>query len=291
MAAAPTLQLVCEKKISDLLPADSQRQRWEASGLLVKDDHYFVVFDDHAQVARLSNDLQPANGNGLFGLSKAKWGFEGISYNEAKQRFYLLVEARRHKSGNYQAIVVEYNYDFKHVKQRCVDFTFKSDNKGFEAIAYVNRGGVDYLLALCEGNNCQCGRKGRTPGRGRVQLFAKKRERWKHAETISLPPSLPFVDYSGMSVDHGRVAVVSQENSMLWVGRFNEADWSWRDEGRLYEFPRFADGSIQYGNIEGVGWITPSRVVAVSDRRKKKDQPDKRLAAKDQSIHVFDIPS
>ena len=78
---------------------------------------------------------------------------------------------------------------------------------------------------------------------------------------------------------------------MLWVGQFDEADWGWHDEGQLYQFPRSEDGSILYGNIEGVAWIADSRVVTVSDRRKKKNQPDKALSAKDQSVQLFDIPS
>ena len=59
-----------------------------------------------------------------------------------------------------------------------------------------------------------------------------------------------------MSVDSGRVAIVSQVNSMLWVAQFDEAEWTWSNEGKLYEFPRSDNGAIQYGNIEGVGWIT-----------------------------------
>jgi hypothetical protein len=94
-----------------------------------------------------------------------------------------------------------------------------------------------------------------------------------------------------MSIDNGRVAIVSQENSMLWVGQFDEADWKWCDEGQLYEFPRSKKGDICYGNIEGVGWISPTRIVTVSDRRKKQDQPDKKLSEKDQSVHIFDIPT
>jgi len=94
-----------------------------------------------------------------------------------------------------------------------------------------------------------------------------------------------------MSIDNGRVTIVSQVSSMLWVGNLNEADWTWRDKGQLYQFPRSKNGAIQYGNIEGVGWITPTRVVTVSDRRKKKSQPDAGLSEKDQSIHIFEIPS
>jgi hypothetical protein len=35
----------------------------------------------------------------------------------------------------------------------------------------------------------------------------------------------------------------------------------------------------------------PTRIVTVSDRRKKKNQPDKGLSEKDQSLHIFEIPS
>jgi hypothetical protein len=288
---ACTLKLVYERKICDLMPCDQKDKRWEASGVLVKDGHYFVVFDDRTEIARIADDLQPNETNGLFGMAHAVCGYEGITYNAAKQRFYLLVEARKHTKGCYQALIVEYDDEFTYLKERPIDFTFESSNKGFEAVAHVQREGKDYLLALCEGNLCKCGKKGRTPGGGRVQLFEKKRKRWRHLRAIALPPFLPFVDYSGISTDHGRVAIVSQENSMLWVGQFDEADWKWCDEGQLYEFPRSGNGSIQYGNSEGVGWISPMRIVAVSDRRKKQSQPDKALSQTDQSIHIFDISS
>jgi hypothetical protein len=124
-----------------------------------------------------------------------------------------------------------------------------------------------------------------------VQLFEKNRKCWRHLHTIALPTTVPFVDYSGMSVDNGRVAIVSQVNSLLWLSQFDETNWNWRDDGQLYEFPRFDDGTIQYGNIEGVGWINPTRIVTVSDRRKKATQPEKALSEKDQSIHIFDIPA
>jgi hypothetical protein len=284
-----TLKLVCEQKFGDLMPCDGQIRRWEASGVLVKDGHYFVVFDDCGEIARLSSDLQANSANGLFGMPHADYGFEGITYNAAKQRFYLLVECRKQSSDCYKAVIVEYDDEFAYIKERPVNFPFKSDNKGFEAAAYVRRGDTDYLLALCEGNKCQCGAKGRKPGGGRVQLFEKKRKHWKHVRAIALPSSLPFVDYSGMSTDNGRVAIASQENSMLWVGHFDEADWSWQDEVRLYEFPRSVKNSIQYGNIEGVAWISATRVVTVSDRR-KKNQSGMGLSKKDQSVHIFDIP-
>jgi hypothetical protein len=291
MATPLRLELVRESKIADLMPRDLEAQRWEASGILVKDGNFYVVFDDRGEIARISHDLQPNGDNGLFGMTRVDGGYEGITYNSANHRYYLLVEAREQSGGCYQASIVEYDDEFHYLKDRPADFTFKSSNRGFEAVAHVRRDDTDFLLALCEGNKCKCGEKGRTPGGGRVQLFEKKRKRWQHADTIELPAHLPFVDYSGMSLDKGRVAIVSQESSMLWVGQFDEDDWSWHDDGQLYQFPRAENGDILYGNIEGVAWLTPTRVVTVSDRRKKKTQPDKELSKKDQSIHIFEIPN
>jgi hypothetical protein len=291
MVTVPTLNLVREIKICDLMTCAQPDHRWEASGVLVKDGYFFVVFDDRTEIGRFNGDLQHSGANGIFGLSHGDFGYEGIAYNVAKERFYLLVEARKHARGSYRAIIVEYDDEFHFLKERPLDFPFKSSNKGFEAVAHVRRSNQDYVLALCEGNKCKCGSKGRKPGAGRVQVFKKRRKRWAHSSTISLPANLPFVDYSGMSIHNGRVAVVSQVNSMLWVGQFDEAGWEWRDAGQLYEFPRSESGKIRYGNIEGVSWISPTRIVTVSDRRKKKSQPDKELSDKDQSVHIFDIPS
>ena len=96
--------------------------------------------------------------------------------------------------------------------------------------------------------------------------------------------------FLGMSLDNGYAAIVSQANSMLWVGEFDEIGWTWRNAGLLYEFPRADNGTLRYGNIERVGWITRNRIVAVWTGG-RKDPPDKNLSEKDQSIHILDIPS
>ena len=69
MANAPTLKLICESKIRDLMPNERRTMRWEASGVLVKDRHCFVVFDDRTEIARLSD---------VFGMAHAVCGYEGI---------------------------------------------------------------------------------------------------------------------------------------------------------------------------------------------------------------------
>src|SRR5436305_50160 len=92
MVAPPTLKLERESKICDLLTCDRPTKRWEASGVLVKDGHYFVVFDNRTEVGRFTDDLRPGETNGLLGVGHSDCGYEGITYNSAKRRFYLLVE-------------------------------------------------------------------------------------------------------------------------------------------------------------------------------------------------------
>ena len=102
MVTVPTLKLVRNQNSRP----DAIRQatkRWEASGVLAKDGHFFVVFDDRREIGRFSGDLQANNTNELFGMAHGDCGYEGIAYNAARQRFYLLVEARKQPRGYYQA--------------------------------------------------------------------------------------------------------------------------------------------------------------------------------------------
>src|SRR5262245_3685173 len=99
MAAPPTLELVCERKICELMACRKSTERWEASGVLVRDGHYFVVFDDRTEIARIAGDLEPNEANGLFGMAHGVCGYEGITYNADRKRYYVLIEARRQAAG------------------------------------------------------------------------------------------------------------------------------------------------------------------------------------------------
>jgi hypothetical protein len=65
-----------------------------------------------------------------------------------------LVEARKQASGCYQASIVEYDNEFKYLKERSVDFTFKSTNKGFEAVA----SGAARRVSIKSRNLCASGK-------------------------------------------------------------------------------------------------------------------------------------
>jgi hypothetical protein len=120
-------------------------------------------------------------------------------------------------------------------------------------------------------------------------VFRRGHRQWDRVATIRLPETVLFQDYSGIAVADGRIAVVSQESSALWVGNLAPDGWEVTDAGMSYALPRPADGSIVYGTAEGVSWMAPDQVVMVSDKAKPDQDP--RCRAKDQSIHIFRIPA
>jgi hypothetical protein len=286
--AVEPLILVREHKLFELLPGADRSTRLEASGVEVIGDHLVIVMDEHSQVLRLPFARRPLKiGSGELVGKQGTKGYEDLSYDRADGRLLLLREAVRHKKA-YAGEVVEWDSRFERIDRQVLPFTVEDDNTGFEGLAWTRRAGVEWLLALCEGNFCRGGKKGRTPGGGRIQAFTRRNGKWKHAREIALPADLPFEDYSSLAMLGDRVAVVSQESSMLWVGELAPDGWDWDAEGQLYEFPRSRKGKQQYFSVEGIAWLGSRRVIAVSDRR-KKEQPSA-AEDKDQSIHVFDLP-
>jgi len=280
------LELVKEAKIRDIL-GDRAGRRLEASGVLAKDGLFYVIFDNLPHIACIGPELSPAAANHLIEQKRGhRRGFEDIAYDRWAGRFYVLIESLP-RGGRFMAMVQEYDAGFRYLSRAWLDFPLNRPNKGLEGLTCVYRDGQAHLLALCEGNRCEGGAKGRTPGGGRVQVFRRRRH-FEHVGTIRLPETLPFADYSGIAVAGDRMVVVSQVSSALWVGRLAPSGWAVTGEGTSYAFPRDAQGEIVYGTVEGVSWIAHDQVVVVSD--KAKPDQNTRCRAKDQSIHVFKIP-
>jgi uncharacterized protein YjiK len=189
------------------------------------------------------------------------------------------------------AKVREFDQDFAYLSSSWLDFPIRQANKGMEGLTCLRRDGQLFLLGLCEGNGCRGGAAGRRPGSGRIQVFAHGETRVKgHVATIRLPASLPFEDYSSLTIANDRLCVLSQTASAVWVGRFSSADWAVVDEGSVYGFPLDLVGKTVYCNVEGISWLDADRFVFVSDRRKAGCQK-RRCASKDQSIHIVRVPS
>jgi hypothetical protein len=284
---APVLRLLREAKVRDLLASAADgADRFEASGVLAQGDWFWVIFDNVPHIARVDPALLPGRGrNALLSQPAGPVGYEDIAYDPGTGRYFVLVEAVKYGPGSYMAQVHEFDGDFRPVSTRWLDFPLDRPNKGLEGLSCVRRDGRTYLLGLCEGNRCAGGSEGRRPGGGRAHVFVEGAQRWQRLHTIHLPASLPFVDYSSISVSGERIAVVSQESSALWVGRFAPSTWDVADVGVTYGFPPDRRGRTVYGTVEGVSWMAADQVVVVSDRA-KPTQPAQ-FRDKDQSIHVF----
>jgi hypothetical protein len=107
--------------------------------------------------------------------------------------------------------------------------------------------------------------------------------RWRD---VPLPSIARFSDYSAISARGRRLAIVSQKDARLWIGRVDPARWLIIGDGHTSEFPRSRKGKRKYCNLEGVAWLAADRLALVSDRAKRKSQR-RRCRRHDESIHIF----
>lgn len=186
--ARPVMTLVAERHLVDLIKPPPGSRVLEASGVVAKDGSYYVVFDNIRRIARIDPGLElGSKGHSWFGPRRQGDGYEDIAFSPHTRRFYLLIEAEKHPDGTYKGLIDECDEDGKYTKRRWIDFAFARRNTGFEGLIAVRWKDRNYLLALCEGNGGDAGRKGRTPGRGRIQVLQQAGEVWKAVATIALP--------------------------------------------------------------------------------------------------------
>ena len=277
------LELVREEKLFRLLPGRTESSRLEASGVaLVDDTTALVVFDNLNQVARIDLSLKRRASNRLLPAPSLGSGFEDIAIDYRHGRVFCLIEAMEDFDGLLRGFVAEYDRAGRFLRCTRLHTRFQKANKGFEGLAHVWRGGREYLYALCEGN------LGTAATRGAVVStcsFARADGGWKASHRIRLPKQAEFEDYAALAYRDRQLAVVSQASARLWVARIDEeARALVPGSDAVYRFP-----SKSYGNVEGIAWLSRDTLVAVSDRKKRR-QPA-RCAEKDQSIHVFRIPA
>jgi len=285
----PVMILVAERKLADFISPPTPDGVLEASGVVAKGAHYYVIFDNRRRIARIHPSLEPGSKRHLwFGPKRQGDGYEDIAFSRYTCRFYLLIEAEKHPDGTYKALIDECDESAQYKQRRWVDFAFEKRNTGFEGLTAVRWRGQDYLLALCEGNRCRAGRAGRTPGAGRIHVLQRSGTLWKPVARIKLPRRVKFEDYSAVALRGRRIAVLSQRSSRLWIGTLRFGDWTIADEGKTFEFPRTKNGKIKYGTLEGLCWLTDRSFVCVSDLSKRRHK--RRHRKKDQSIHVFNVP-
>ena len=286
--ARRVLKLVTERKLAQLIAPPVGSAVLEASGVVANGSFSYVVFDNVRRIARIANHLKPGStAHGWLGRARQGDGYEDIAYNRHLRRFYLLIEAEKHPDGTYKALIDQCDASGRYDRRRWVDFPFEKRNTGFEGLCAVRHGTTHYLLALCEGNRCRAGRRGRKPGGGRIQVLRRDGAIWRPVARIKLPRTLGFEDYSAVALRQDRIAIVSQQTSQLWIGRLNADEWT-VGPGRIYDFPRTRKGKKRYCTVEGLSWLTDTTFVAVSDLSKGKY--GRRCRRTDESIHIFKLP-
>ena len=285
----PVMILAAEHRLADFISPPTPDGVLEASGVIAKGAHYYVIFDNVRRIARIHRRLEPGSKrHSWFGRKRDGEGYEDIAFSRHTRRFYLLIEAEKHPDGTYKALIDECDESAQYKRRRWIDFPFEKRNTGFEGLSAVRWRKRDYLLALCEGNRCRAGRAGRKPGGGRLHVLQRSGTLWKSVARIKLPRTVKFEDYSAVALRGRRIAVLSQQTSRLWIGTLRFGAWTIADEGKTFEFPRTKKGKIKYRLLEGLCWLNDSSFVCVSDLAKRRGKP--RYRKTDQSIHVFKLP-
>ncbi len=275
---------VAEAKIYKLLQGYDHTDDFEASGVYYLDGYFYVAFDNRYKIAKIKSTL-PENSaqNSLLSSGSGTSGFEGITYDSQNTPHFFVVEESVSHNGVYQPRIRQYDASMNYQENLWADYYFNSsnNNKAFEGIAWVFRGGEDYILGLVEGT-------------GKVPVLHKTGSNWEFVTEITLPASVTFNDYSDICVYGNKVAITSQEDSQIWIGTLSSTSWTITG-GTAYEFPKGSSSgvvgagtNVLYGNIEGISFINNNQIVVVSDKV-KSDQPAYQ-EYKDQSIHIFNIP-
>ena len=283
------LELVYEARIKDLLKGITH-EHFEASGVYLKDGYLHIIFDDDPTLLRIRPDWRGTTEEPvLLRLKETGAGYEDITFQSSAGHWLCLIEAVKTGHDIYLAGLDVFDESFSFLRSCWLHFPLKAGNKGFEGLSIMHHEANEYLLCICEGNDCKSGAKGAKPGKGRIQAFKQVGEEWEHTGTIPLPEAVRCQDYVSLALHNGSLTVLSQASSALWTGHIRSEGGAWDDlfidDGETYLFPRDEKGRTIYCNLEGMAWLGNGRLVVVSDRA-KRDQPG-RCTRKDQSIHVF----
>ncbi|RMG68542.1 MAG: hypothetical protein D6715_01825 [Calditrichaeota bacterium] len=274
--ALPALELVEAIPLHQLLPEVDPSLALEASGVVWTGGALVVAFDNLKSVALLHPPWAvPAPANRLTGPAKErKSDFEGLAYDSVLQVFYLVRESKARKKGHY-ARIHEWDGAFEEVGKDWVRLPFRGGNKGYEGLAFVRRQGKEWLLALRE--TAQGGPVDSTGGPGVIDVLTRRADEWEVHSSFQLPGSVRFLDYAGLDVQAGRMAVLSQASARVWLGRLHPQRWAVADSGAVYTLPTGLDGRTRICRAEGICWLNRSTLAVVTDRNKRDPDPCRAL--------------
>ncbi|MCB1178276.1 MAG: hypothetical protein KDK36_11895 [Leptospiraceae bacterium] len=275
-----------ESKIETLMDIHSGKRKLEASGIILVNGFYYIIFDNTFLIAKIHKSLsERKKANAWLGNKEKKSGFEGITYDYSDQKFLIVEELKNFRKSNL-ALVHEYKEGKGYLGKWVVEFPIKSRRKGMEGISYFRNNTGEYLALLCEKAKCS--------KRGNVLILKKEKSFWKEVSAFKFKVK-GMKDYSDISIKEDKVAIVSQQSSSLWIGKMNSINFQFTD-GKLYHFPKVnTNGEFSkeankktYCAVEGVTWVDEKKLAMVSDQTKKDKSGFCHL--KDEMLHIFTIP-
>lgn len=280
LGSAISLQLVSEKKLAKLLP---NKDGYEASGVVASGGELYVASDNSSRIAAIDTSLDDGSlGPGTDSESQ----YEAITASD-DGRFFAMIESVSETDA--RSAVAELDSNTALVARAFTDMTFDHVNKGFEGVAWLRVGDAEFLLALCENNSCKDDDS--AAGEGRVKVLSLVDGVWATQASLKLPESVAFLNYSDLAIrDNGdgsfAAAVVSHKSSALWIGKLTTSPWALSGPSAFYVFPRTEEGAVQYCSVEGITFLGPRVLAAVSD----KSDGSAPCADEEESIHIFQLP-
>jgi hypothetical protein len=190
-AAVQDLELVTESKVN--LCVTGSTGDLEASGVIAYDGKLVVDFDNIHKVAVIDEQLANCkDGGGKFKAlpspAVTNEGYEAIT--RLPDKTFILVQETSPASSSAGSLGATSSKKKFHSRARRfsdlladsppsllddsdLDYDFESDNKGVEGAAIVHHAPTNqtFLFGLCEGNNCEKGTHGSTPGKGTILVF------------------------------------------------------------------------------------------------------------------------
>lgn len=287
--------VIREEKFYELFKGYEKNFHFEGSGVYTKENFFYVVFDNMKAIGKIESSFSKNSElNTLKGNIYEKSNYEGITYRDIDPfSFYVMIESLE-KNNSYYPAIVKLDSELNFQDEKFIKFDLQKKNKGLEGISFITRNGENFILGLCEGNFCYSD-KDKHRGNGRIQVLKETESEWVRVAEIKLPSSVNFLDYSDMDIENGRIVIVSQVSSAVWLGELDFEKWEIVGKGNIYFFP-FGDrkgnpglgGEIIYCNIEGVSWVGLHEIVVVSD--KSNPDQEKWCKYKEEMIHIFEIP-
>ncbi len=277
------LELVAERKMAKLF-SDKTIAHYEASGVTASSGALYVASDNTTRIGRIDTSLD----DGTLGPGDGSDSqYEAITATD-DGRFYAMIETA--SADDPRAKVVELSSSLAIVSEAFTDVSFKHVNKGFEGVAWLRGAETEYLLALCENNDCKDDDS--APGQGRLKQLSLVNGVWVTQSTLKLPSTVAFLNFSDLALTQNAngtftLAVVSHKTSALWLGTLSApasgAAWAVTGPGTFYVFPRADDGTIRYCSVEGITFLGPGVFAVVSDKA------DGSTACRDEeeSVHIF----